>query len=155
MSRSAVEFRELHPGDLEHLAANLRAQDTAELEAAGRGDALEVLRECVAQSDYVRVATADGEPGCVFGARCTGTWLTPSAIVWMLGTDLVRVHQRALASKAPRYIQAMRQKFGRLYNCVHADNTLAIGWLKRSGFALSPATPHPRTGELFHYFEMD
>lgn len=154
MLRSAVEFRELRPGDLEYLAANLRQADLEELAAAGRHDPLEVLQECVAHSAYSRVACADGVPGCVFGARPTGTVLAPEAVVWMLGTELVPQHRRVLALQAPRYIRAMLETFGKLYNCVHTRNTTAKRWLERAGAAMSPAIPHPVTGELFHYFEI-
>lgn len=154
MSKSVVEFRPPQPGDIEHIATHLRDQDAAEARANGHADILAALRESAEQSAAVVVATADGEPGCVFGCVSTGTVLAPSAVVWMVGTHLVPQHQRVLARLAPRYILAMRERFGRLYNTVHAENTLAVHWLRRMGFVLHAPHAHPATGELFHYFEM-
>ena len=49
----------------------------------------------------------------------------------------------------------LRERFGRLYNTVHAENTLAVRWLRRMGFVLHEPHAHPDTGEMFHYFEMN
>lgn len=155
MSKPAVEFRELRPGDVEHIAAHLRDQDAAEAAANGHTDILLALRDSVAASAAVVVATAHGEPGCIFGCVPAGTVLAPSAVVWMVGTHLVPQHQRVLARLAPRYILAMRERFGRLYNTVHAENTLAVRWLRHMGFVLHEPHAHPDTGEMFHYFEMN
>lgn len=154
MSSPVVEFRAIQPGDVEHIAQHLRDQDAAELRANGERDALAALRRSVEESAVVVVATAHGEPGCMFGCVPGGTLLAPSAVVWMVGTHLVPQHQRVLARLAPRYILAMHARFGRLYNAVHASNTLAVRWLKRMGFVLHEPHPNPVTGEMFHYFEM-
>ena len=45
MSKPAVEFRELRPGDVEHIAAHLRDQDAAEAAANGHTDILLALRD--------------------------------------------------------------------------------------------------------------
>lgn len=154
MSRSVVEVRDVAPGDAETLARGLRAQDLAELIAGGDRDPLAVIEQSIASSVWCKTVTADGELGCIFGVAPGGTILTPAGVPWMLGTDLVTQHRRALARMAPRYIRSMLRDYSHLYNCVHAKNTAAVRWLRRAGFHLHPAHAHPETGEPFHFFEM-
>lgn len=152
MSLSAVEVRPVQPGDVEALAAGLREQDQAELDAAGHPDHLKTIQTAVAMSDWARTATVAGEVACIFGIAPLGTVLDPRGVPWMLGTDLVPQNRRALARLAPQYISAMLQAYPHLLNTVHARNTLAVRWLQRAGFELAPA--HDVNGEPFHLFEM-
>lgn len=155
MSRPVLETRAPTPEDLAHLAANLRDQDRAELEAAGWDDYRTALEESVRFSKWTQVAVVDGEVACVFGCAEYGSMLAPDGVPWFLGTELVTRHRRVLQRWAPRYIGAMLQDYPRLFNAVHADNTVAVRWLRRLGFTLHPATPAPPTGAPFHVFEMN
>ena len=150
--RSAVEVRPVEPGDAEALAAGLRQQDRAELDAAGHTDHLQTIRASVAMSDWCRTALADGEVACIFGVAPMGGLLDPRGVPWMLGTDLVPQNRRTLARLAPMYIRVMLQMYPHLLNTVHARNTLAVRWLARAGFTLH--APHDHNGEPFRLFEM-
>jgi hypothetical protein len=152
MPRSAADVRPVAPGDAEELAANLREQDKAELDAAGHPDHLATIKLSIEVSDWARTATVDGRVACIFGVAPAGTALDPRGVPWMLGTDLVPQNRRALVRLAPQYIRAMMQTYPHLLNTVHARNTLAVRWLQRAGFALAPA--HDVNGEPFHLFEM-
>ncbi len=151
MSRSVVEVRPVAPDDVVELAANLRAQDRAELDAAGHPDHEHTIRLSVEMSDWSRTALVDGRVACIFGVSPLGGLLDPRGVPWMLGTDLVPQNRRALARLAPQYIRAMLQTYPHLLNTVHARNTLAVRWLQRAGFTLAPA--HDVRGEPFHLFE--
>lgn len=155
MSRPVLETRAPTPEDLAQLALNLREQDRAELVAAGWDDFRTALEESVRFSKWTLVAVVDGEPACVFGCAEYGSLLAPDGVPWFLGTDAVTRHRRVLQRQAPRYIGAMLQDYPRLFNAVHADNTVAVRWLRRLGFTLHPATPAPPTGAPFHVFEMN
>lgn len=150
--RSAVEVRPVAPGDVEALAAGLRQQDRAELDAAGHTDHLQTIRASVQMSDWARTATVDGEVACIFGVAPMGGLLDARGVPWMLGTDLVPQNRRALARLAPQYIRSMLQMYPHLLNTVHARNTLAVRWLARAGFTLH--APHDYNGEPFQRFEM-
>lgn len=155
MSQSAVEAVAPTPEHLDFLAAHLRAQDRAELHAAGWGDDCRRALECsVAKSRWTLVALVDGVPAAIFGCAEHGALLAPSGVPWMLGTDAVARHGRVLQREARRYIAAMLQEYPRLFNAVHAENTVSIRWLRRLGFVLHPAVPAPPHGALFHVFEM-
>lgn len=151
MSPSAVEPTAEH---LDYLAAHLRAQDLAELRAAGWGDVRQALEQSVRLSRWTRVALIEGVPAAVFGCAEHGSMLTPTGVPWLLGTDAVTRHGRVLQREARRYIAAMLQEYPRLFNAVHAENTVSVRWLRRLGFTLHPAVPAPPHGAPFHVFEM-
>lgn len=151
MSPLAVEPT---PEHLDYLAAHLRVQDRAELAAAGWDDVRQVLAQSVRVSRWSRVALLDGVPAAVFGCAEYGSLLAPAGVPWLLGTDAVARHGRVLQREARHYIAAMLQEYPRLFNAVHAENTVAVRWLKRLGFTLQPAVPAPPHGAPFHVFEM-
>jgi len=154
MSRPAVELRAPTPADLTELAENLRAQDRAELDAAGWTDYAAALDVATKTSRWSRTALINGELACIFGCAEHGSLLTPNGVPWLLGTDVLPRHRRVLQHYAKRYIAAMLQEYPRLYNAVHAENTVALHWLKRLGFRVHPAIPVPPNGAMFHTFEM-
>lgn len=154
MRRPGVELREYLPGDGFILACQLRDQDQAELNAAGWSDHYTAIKHSVRASEWVRTATVDGRLACIFGLSRGGTMLAPFGVPWMLGTPLVPQHRRALAQLAPGYIREMLRSYPTLRNIVHADNTVAVRWLRRVGFTLSDPFPLPATGASFHLFEM-
>lgn len=149
-----VEF--LVPTDdaLVYLATHLRQQDRDELTAAGLSHPLKVLRDSVAVSAWAYVAQIHGVPVAVFGAAPVGALTDPRGAPWLMGTDGVTQHRRVLQRCAGAYLDRMLASFPHLTNIVHVDNAVSIRWLKRFGFSLYPAQPHPVTGELFHPFEM-
>ena len=155
MPQPIVKVLDYMPGDGFILACNLREQDRAELEACGFQNHHAAVIESVRRSRFVRTVRIDGRVAAVFGLSDGGTLLAPYGVPWMLGTPLVARHRRALARLAPRYIRGMLQVYPVLRNLVHAENTIAIGWLRHVGARVHDATiPHPDTGEPFHLFEM-
>lgn len=154
MSRPAVDVQPPQPGDAEELAAALRDQDRAELDAGGHTDHERTIRESIRRSAWAMTARVDGEMACIFGVAPLGTMLDPRGVPWMLGTDLVPRHRRILARLAPRYIAQMLEAYPHLLNQVHTKNAVATGWLRKMGFVLQHPTPVPPHGELFHLFEM-
>lgn len=154
MWRAAVEFVAPTPALLARIAEGIRDQDRDELVACAHPDVLAALTLSCERATWAAVAIVDGEPACVFGCSEFGPSLCPDGVPWMLGTDLVARHGRALQRYAPRYIAAMLRAYPRLVNLVHARNSVAIAWLRRLGFVIHEAVPHPVTGEPFHLFEM-
>jgi hypothetical protein len=153
MLRSRLEIGPPQPGDATELAANLRDQDRAECEAVGITDFQAAIELSIQHSALVWAARVDGELACIFGVAARGTILTPTGVVWMLGTPAVPKHRRILARQAPLYISQMLEAFPYLMNQVHAKNTVATSWLRKMGFVLQPPHPVPPHGELFHLFE--
>lgn len=152
---ASVETRRPTAADVSELVANLRDQDVDELRAAGYEDFGAIITESLARSAWAVTATVDGRLACIFGVSAAGTLLSAYGVPWMLGTSLVATNRRALARLAPRYIHEMLRSYPTLRNLVHADNTVALGWLRHVGFTIGPVVPHPNTGAPFHVFELN
>jgi hypothetical protein len=148
-----VEIRDLRAGDIEHVAAHMRAADVAEVRA-GNHEPLEALRHSVRVSARTWVAVVEGRPAAIFGVAPLGTVLDPRGAPWLLGTDDVPAKPRALVRLARVYTSEMLSAFPHLVNAVHTRNTAACTWLARVGFTLGATFDHPVTGEPFTIFEM-
>lgn len=148
-----VEYVQPTERHVQELARHLRAADRAELHASGFEDPQRAIELSVATSTHMVAAVAEGRCGAIFGCA-PASMLSGVGVPWMLGTDLVVTHQRALMADAPAYIRAMLHAYPLLVNHVHAENTVAVRWLRRAGFKLHPALPHGPHGAPFHLFEM-
>lgn len=151
MYRWGVDIRDTAPGDAALLAAGLRAADRAELDAWGWPDHCNAIEVSVSSSEWSHTAWHNGRLICIVGL---GRRDDSTGVPWMLATDQIHRHQRALARASREYTAAMLMRYPRLLNMVHADNATSIAWLTRLGFELYPPQPHPKTGALFHHFEM-
>lgn len=153
MSRPAVDLAPPTSDDIKELAAGLRAQDRAELDACGQYNHLEAIRRSVESSRWSFAVRVDGGLAAIMGVSPAGTLLSPIGVPWMLGTDLVPKHRRTLATLAPEYIRRMMREFPVLMNLVHARNTVSVRWLKHVGFTLRDPVPVGPYDEPFHVFE--
>lgn len=154
MSRR-VDLVDPRPGDCEHLAANLRAADVAEIEAAsGATDVLAVIKASVDASLYCWSAVdQDGQLVAMLGV-VPADLLSGLGVPWMLGTDLVDVQQRALVRLSRAYIPRMLETFPKLVNFVDARNERAVRFLRHAGFYVARPEPHGPQGLPFHTFIM-
>lgn len=151
-----LQFVAPTPEHVEALVRNMREADRAECIAAGQPNLHMVVARGVRSSAWSLTALIDGEVAAIIGvAPLRGSLLTDTGVPWMLGTDLVPRHRRALTRVAPGYIARMLQTYPHLINAVHARNTVAVNWLRRVGFTLAPAEPHGPFREPFHVFRMD
>lgn len=153
MSQPVVEFSRPTPADVDELVANMRAQDVAEVYATGCTDLRAAVEDGIAISVMCWTCRVDGEMAAIFGCAPGGSLLDPCGVPWLLGTDLIPPHRRILARPARHYIAQMLAAFPHLSNAVHAENTVAVRWLRKMGFVLAPAVP-AATGAMFHSFMM-
>jgi hypothetical protein len=148
-------FREPRPEDVAPLAANLRQADIDEAHAAGVYDMHAVIADGMRDSLLAWTITVDDDVIAMLGVcPLNGSLLDDVGIIWMLGTEGVRKHSRALMKAAPSYIAAMQRAFPTLLNIVFSENKTAVNWLGRMGFVLEPAEPLGPNGEMFHRFSM-
>jgi hypothetical protein len=149
------QFRDVAPGDVEHIAPRLRAADRLEIVAAeGHEDVLAILRQSVRASHLTWTCCApDGEPFALLGVAPLNL-LAGQGVPWLLATDRADRFPRALLVEPRRLIPQMRRLYPELVNYVHAENVRSIGWLRRLGFAIEPARPFGARGEPFHRFTM-
>lgn len=129
----------------------LRAADRIEVAATTDIPAHEALRDSIIHSPrYCKAGFADGELACVFGVG--SGLLSTTGCPWLLGSDRIARHPAAFIRRCKPYLDDMTQGFRYLENWVHADNRVAIRWLRWLGFTLEPPAPWGIKGALFHHF---
>ncbi len=148
-----IEFLKVSPGSLEDsakvwsVANRLRVGDKQEVWLSSGKSPKRCAFESFTHSKHTWVITVNGHPECLFGV---GESHKPDVgVVWMLGTDEVPKHRKALLREARAWVEQMLDIYPTLYNLVHADNTVSIAWLKRLGFTLMLPMAHGPFGATF------
>ena len=139
-----------HPTHIAPIAARMRAADRVECAAMGHTPR-QALRAGLALSTLAWTALVDGRAEAMFGLVVTSA-LGGEGRPWMLGSDAIHDHPRAMLRRAPRFLAAMFAAAARLSNLVAADNVRAIRMLRRWGFTIDTETTMINTiaFRLFH-----
>lgn len=159
MSKSVSEltFRQATSDDGADLSTRLRHADLEELKRSqGRWLNVEqVLRASVRTSDLCWAGEDDGRVIMLFGV--VGHSLLgehgPIGVPWMLGSDEVLQHSKAMVKKAREFVELMHARYPYLVNYVDRGNTVSKRWLRRMGFVLYPAVPFGMEHKPFHRFD--
>lgn len=146
-------FRPIAAGDIARLAAAIRAEDRAEVEAVFGPDMGEAIGASVLHSSHVWVCEVDGELACIFGVGPISL-LTGSGRPWMLGTEVLDRYPVSLVKGVRRYIRRMLELYPRLENWVDSRNTRHVTLLRQLGFRIDPPVPFGPQGIPFHRFEL-
>ena len=152
MTLADVTYHEPTPADLEHIAANLRPADLAEMQATLPIAALEGLRRSVAMSHEACVARVDGIAACVFGLG-VGSYMAGLMRPWLFGTSAVEANGRIFLRSNRVVVNDWSSRFD-LENWVDARHTVSVRWLRWLGFTMHEAAPFGPFGFDFHRFEM-
>jgi hypothetical protein len=147
-----IEVRNPIAGDIEYLAAHLRAADVMELEAASGQPVYDALSGSMNADSVTQVVTINGNPASIFGSWPTGN--TNIAGVWMAATE--DFFSGPIAIRFVRECKAgiisLMDRTGTdfLTNAVDVRNKKHIRWLKWCG-AEFEAYPQPfgKNAELF------
>ena len=115
----------------------MREADIVECRAMGHSPK-QALREGLIASSLCLTALLDGRPAAMFGLVVKSA-LAGEGTPWMLGTEAIYDHPRAMLRWGPRFVTAMLDSTPALGNLVAAGNARAIRMLRRWGFDLSPA----------------
>ena len=129
------------PATLTHIgpiATRMRVADRVECAALGHSPK-QALRAGLASSSPAWTALVDGRAEAMFGLVVTSA-LGGEGRPWMLGSDAIYAHPRAMLRRGPRFLAAMFRSAPRLSNLVAADNVRAIRLLRRWGFTLDKET---------------
>lgn len=164
--RSDVTFAVPTPEHVRVVASALRAADLAELEALWGGDPQGVLEVSVLDSmmagEVFTALNAEGVPFALFGV-CCGVQHVAAAVtrarsasvtdddsndasevrwggscVWMVGTDEVAKHGRALLRHGRRFVWTWVETYGLIGGFVHARHDAAVRTLGKLGFHVVP-----------------
>lgn len=154
---SELTFRDATPDDGSDLAPRLRHADLEELKRSqGRWLNVEqVLRTSVRVSDLCWAGEDDGQVIMLFGVVGRSLLGThgPVGVPWMLGSDEVLKHSKAMVKQAREFTVRMHERYPYLVNYVDRGNTVSKRWLRRMGFVLYPAVPFGMEGKPFHMFD--
>jgi hypothetical protein len=138
---------------LEHIAANLRPADLAEVRATvGDEDPFWALFESWEGSAASwLIVDETGLPIGVFGVA---PHLIPKVgIAWLLGTPGVEEAAASVARQTRRYVTELQEHFPVLWANVDARNDLSMRWLTWAGFNVTDADPaFGPEGRLFLHF---
>ena len=112
----------------------MRTDDVMECAAMGRTPK-QALRDGLIASTQCFTALVDGRPEAMFGLVVTSA-LNGEGTPWMLGTDAIYDHPRAMLRWGPRFVAAMLDSTPALSNLVVVDNVRATRFLRRLGFSI-------------------
>jgi len=116
----------------------MRADDVIECAAMGHSPK-QALRAGLTASTLCFTALVDGRPEAMFGLVVISA-LGGEGTPWMLGTDAIYDHPRALLRWGPRFVAAMLASTPVLANMVAVRNGRAVRMLRRWGFDLAKET---------------
>jgi len=148
------------PATAEHvgmLAANLRAQDLAEI--AGTGSTVKrSLWRGYRNSILVETAFVDGEVAAMWGLCCGYvpglSLLSDVGRPWLLTTAAVERVPVTTVREARRAVERMLMVKPVLENYVLASYDQAVRMLRMIGFTIDPPQPVGRDGEPYSRFHM-
>jgi hypothetical protein len=142
--------RSVRAGDIEAIAANLRAADIEEIHGAlGHRDCLAVMQAGAQASALLWTIEVGGEPAGLFGVTPTPDCGVP----WMLGTPALERAPKQLTKLGRAYVRLMSDRYATLLNYVDARSLKSVYWLARLGFTVQKETePYGVFGLPFHRF---
>lgn len=133
-----IEFVPATPAHVGTLAARMREIDRQECAIMGHGPK-EALRLSLRYSTLAYTCKIDGRPEAMFGLSSI-CLLTGEGSPWLLMTDVAAKNAKALVRDGRRYSVLFQTVFPTLRNHVHADNHVAVRWLRRLGYAIGEVT---------------
>jgi hypothetical protein len=120
--------------DARRIAPLLREQDRFEILTASGEDPEVVLPRALNGSKGIVtfVETPGGDPILISGARPSHP---NAAVIWMVGTPLLKTIAFRYAREAHRYVDEWHQQYPLLWNTAWAGNDLHLKWLKFMRFS--------------------
>lgn len=148
-----MKFRKATPEDAQVLFPKLRECDRKEILLSSGDPTYGVLLRSIEASEEVWAVEDDaGEVFVVYGVAPFG----PLGGVWMLASPEVYRHSKRLVRDGRKWVSALLQRYTRLFNFVHAENTRSIAWLRSLGFTIGELVPDFGAGKApFHLFYQD
>lgn len=143
--------RDAQAEDAEWLACGLRERDRQEAQASHGPHILATLYAAIEASKGMCWVAEGERPVFVIGCAPVAPGVGSP---WLLGTDDVAKHPRALTRIAKRHIAVMRETYPVLLNYVDERNADSVGWLRLLGFKVEEPAPYGIEGRPFHRFTM-
>jgi hypothetical protein len=138
------------PEHIPAIAANMREADRREVWAYSRHTPEVALRVSLSRSRAAWTGIIDGRPELMWGVAAPSL-LSSVGNPWLLSSDAYRKVSRDFLLHSRKFVRHMLTLFDRLENYVHAENELAIRWLRWCGFGFN-WEPVQFNGEDFYRF---
>ena len=129
-----IEVVPARPSHIGTLARRMREIDVLECQIMGHS-AKTALRTGLLGSTIAWTVMIDGRPEAMMGATPIN-FMEGRGRPWLLMTDVAQKHAVTLVRLGRIYTQALHRHYPILENWVHDDNTTAIRWLARLGYAV-------------------
>lgn len=127
-------IREALMEDASAIAPHLRDADKNEITASSGPQHETAILYSILSSEAWTVCLPDGTPICIFGI---GDDTQGNGIPWMIGTDEMIKHRKALIRDARKWITKQHEVYPLLYNYADGRNTAHLNWLRHLGFKVS------------------
>jgi len=151
-----LEIRPANANDASELAANMRAEDLAEMAAGSARDPLEVLVDGLRDSSECWTALYRGRVMAMWGVvPWQGSILGGRVgLGWLLTSPIVDRHPRVFWRACLREFPGLLERWGMLFNFIHCRHMKALRWARRLGLKLEAPVPHGNSEELFVRFSV-
>lgn len=130
-----VSFAPITLAHLQDIASDFRAEDLEEVRVFGFRSGIDALIESARASEVAGVGIVEGRARAAFGVS-RGDILSGSAHPWMLGTEYLKSHPIQVLRASRTIVAAMKDRYPRLNNYVHAEYTEAVQWIRWLGFEM-------------------
>lgn len=140
---------------IRQFAADIAAEDEAEVLAVGHSSALAAAEVSVLGSRDTYAWIVNERPICLFGIGASTFLATYEYSPWLLATPAIRRYPVFFARSSRKVVAVWRQRYGAMRNYVDARHVRAVRWVQWMGFQVSPAFPLGTSGALFHEFRME
>lgn len=127
-------IREALMEDASAITPHLRDADKNEIIASSGNNIEQAILYSILSSEAWTVCLPDGRIICMYGI---GDDTTGYGIPWMIGTDDMIKHRKALIKDARDWVESYLEIYPVLYNYVDSRNKVHIKWLRHIGFTVS------------------
>ena len=150
MEKKPLRIRPSVLSDCRAIGSAMREADRREIAAIGHTDPVRCLEQALALGGECLTGCGGQVPMAMFGTVAEAA-MSDRAVIWMLGTPLLRCYARELLTVSRAYLEG--QPYECLYNRVDSRYEESIRWLKRCGFCFFPERDCWFSGVRFLYFE--
>lgn len=150
-------FRPVQPGDIEHIAANMREADRREVKRWTGASVEYELQRSVALADALFVGVFDdGEIACLFGGKRVNV-MDNTGCIWELSTEAVNRHPVTFARASKVGLDLIMKTLPDVQefeNWVDADYESAVKWIEwlGGGFAMKRNVAGRLGGKFLNFY---
>jgi len=119
--------------DVDYLSDNIRYMDNLECHSVGLTPHKAMMLGLIEDDITFTVIARSGNPMAMFGAGESNG----NAYIWLLGTDEIKDNRYDFLKATRKWVGIISKPYDAVCNYVHADNEVAIKWLKFCGAKFS------------------